>query len=189
MLRLLETETKTTMTQERPKNPGFFKHLLVMAGMGVAILIGFVLGLRVGKEPHPHAPVLGLLEMPAVFDTVAAPDTVSSLVLAPLESISSFSKQQIARGVEYLATHNCWNRDEMEQIPTLKGLWDSVNTYALDDLRRYNDLLASAPLACIVEGLEQMPRQGCYAAKTDRVITLSTYMKRLRQTGISKTSG
>lgn len=183
MLRPLATDkTKTTMTQERPKSPGFFKHLLVVAGMGVAILIGFVLGLRFGKEPHPHPPVLGLLEMPSVFDTdtVAVPDTVSRLVPAPLESISSFSKQQIARGVEYLATHNCWNRDEMEQIPTLKGLWDSVNTYALDDLRRYNDLLASAPLACIVEGLEQMPRQGCYAAKTDRVITLSTYMKRLR---------
>ena len=92
----------------------------------------------------------------------------------------ALTKQQLAQGVEYLATHNRWNRDEMEKIPALAGLWDAVNTYELDEIRGYNERLASTPLTTIVDGLERSPKQGYYAAKTDHVITLSTYIKRLR---------
>ena len=93
---------------------------------------------------------------------------------------ATFSPSQIAQGVEYLATHNQWNRDEMEKIPALQGLWDAVNTYQLDLIRSFNDQLASTPLTAILEGLERTPKTGYYAAKADHVITLSTYIKRLR---------
>ena len=68
----------------------------------------------------------------------------------------------------------------MEKIPVLQGLWDAVNTYQFDEIRRYNDLLASTPLTAIADGLERNPKKGFYAAKADQVITLSTYTKRLR---------
>ena len=93
---------------------------------------------------------------------------------------AAFSPSQIAQGVEYLATHNQWNRDEMEKIPALQGLWDAVNTYQLDLIRSFNDQLASTPLTAILEGLERTPKTGYYAAKADHVITLSTYIKRFR---------
>ena len=172
---------------EPHNNPAFWKHLLSVAGLGVAILIGFVLGLRFGergrvKPEPPVAPVFGgLIDSLPPVDTVAVADTVS---VAPEKPESPKkpgpSKTEIAQGVEYLATHNRWNRDEMEQIPALQGLWDAVNVYALDEILAYNETLGSTPLTTIVEGLEKKPKQGFYADKYDHVITLSTYVKRLR---------
>ena len=164
--------------KEDNRNTGIWKHLFSIAGLGIAILIGFVLGLQFGDRSRPRiqTPELPPAIVPA--DTVAVADTVQAepVVVKPPEP----SKKNIAQGVEYLAAHNRWNRDEMEKIPALTGLWDAVNTYSLDDIRAYNDVLGSTPLTTIVEGLEKKPKKGYYAAKNDHVITLSTYVKRLR---------
>ena len=156
--------------------------LLSVLALGCAILIGFVAGLRVGDrigskpdKPEPQAPTVAWIDSIPEIIVLAAPDTVTVAPKAP-----SFSKQQIAQGVEYLASHNRWNRDEMEKIPVLAGLWDAIDHYRIDDIRRYNELLVSTPLTSIVEGLEKNPKQGYYAAKGDKNITLSTYIKRLR---------
>ena len=53
-------------------------------------------------------------------------------------------------------------------------------SFPLDLIRSFNDQLASTPLTAILEGLERTPKTGYYAAKADHVITLSTYIKRLR---------
>lgn len=178
------------MDKNRLKEPGFGRILLGVIALGCSILIGFVVGLRAGdrsrKNPSQE-PVSGVLAPissaePAAKDTSVV-DTlaVDTLVVEPVpEKTPSFSRQQVAQGVEYLASHNRWNRLEMEKIPVLAGLWDAVNTYQLDEIRRYNEVLASTPLTSIVEGLEHNPKSGFYAAKTDQVITLSTYIKRLR---------
>lgn len=166
------------MEQGHHTNPGLWKHLLSVAGLGIAILIGFVLGLQFGDRKRPKPPQPDDLSVVAPPDTVAVPDT---LVVVPEEvKLPEPSKKDIAQGVEYLATHNRWNRDEMEKIPALQGLWDAVNTYSLDDIRTFNDKLGSTPLTTIVEGLEKRPKHGYYAAKSDHIITLSTYVKRLR---------
>ena len=168
--------------------------LLKAAALGVAILLGFLLGVLVGDRERRNqggqangvsdSLTVSLMAVDSLEEE-AAPD--SSAVEAPEASEAvpvpgtpSFSKKEIAAGVEYLATHNRWNRDEMEKIPALQGLWDAVNTYQLGEIRRYNDYLASTPLITIVEGLEKNPKRGYYAAKADHVITLSTYIKRLR---------
>ena len=173
------------MDRNRLKEPGFGRILLGVVALGCSILIGFVVGLRAGdrsRKRQPQEPVSGVLAPisaaePAATDTSA----VDTLVVEPVpEKTPSFSRQQVAQGVEYLASHNRWNRLEMEKIPVLAGLWDAVNTYQLDEIRRYNEVLASTPLTSIVEGLEHNPKSGFYAAKTDQVITLSTYIKRLR---------
>ena len=172
--------------------------LLKAAALGVAILLGFLLGVLVGdRERHGAKGEAGgdadslafslmatdtlaeettvdaasAVDSTAVEDTTAVPETPQQ---------PTFSKKEIAAGVEYLATHNRWNRDEMEKIAALQGLWDAVNTYHLDEIRSYNDYLASTPLITIVEGLEKNPKRGYYSAKSDHVITLSTYIKRLR---------
>ena len=169
--------------KNRLKEPGMVRVLLGALALGCAVLIGFVAGLRVGdrigsKPDRPETPSAG----PSAWtDTIpeivvtAVPDTVAVEPKTP-----SFSKQQIAQGVEYLASHNRWNRDEMEKYPALQGLWDAVNTYNLDEIKRYNDYLSSTPLITIVEGLEKSPKHGYYASRNDHVITLSTYIKRLR---------
>ncbi len=173
------------MDKNRLKEPGFGRILLGVVALGCSILIGFVVGLRAGdrsRKRQPQEPVSGVLA-PISSAEPAAKDTsvVDTLAVEPVpEKTPSFSRQQVAQGVEYLASHNRWNRLEMEKIPVLAGLWDAVNTYQLDEIRRYNEVLASTPLTSIVEGLEHNPKSGFYAAKTDQVITLSTYIKRLR---------
>ena len=173
------------MDKNRLKEPGFGRILLGVVALGCSILIGFVVGLRAGdrsRKRQPQEPVSGVLA-PISSAEPAAKDTsvVDTLFVEPVpEKTPSFSRQQVAQGVEYLASHNRWNRLEMEKIPVLAGLWDAVNTYQLDEIRRYNEVLASTPLTSIVEGLEHNPKSGFYAAKTDQVITLSTYIKRLR---------
>ena len=173
------------MDKNRLKEPGFGRILLGVVALGCSILIGFVVGLRAGdrsRKRQPQEPVSGVLA-PISSAEPAAKDTsvVDTLFVEPVpEKTPSFSRQQVAQGVEYLASHNRWNRLEMEKIPVLAGLWDAVNTYQLDEIRRYNEVLVSTPLTSIVEGLEHNPKSGFYAAKTDQVITLSTYIKRLR---------
>ena len=168
------------MTDDVHKNPGLFKHLLSIAGLVVAVLIGFVLGLQFGdrNRPEPAGPE-GAVD-PVDTLVVALVDTVAVPAEPEPEKTPKPSKTDIAQGVEYLAAHNRWNRDEMEKIPALAGLWDAVNIYDLDQIRSYNDVLGSTPLTTIVEGLEKKPKTGFYAAKNDHVITLSTYVKRLR---------
>lgn len=147
--------------------------------VGCAILLGFALGLRTGDWRDRRLNAQAGTDLPPV-DTLAA-DTVALAPEPEPEPVEKGpSKKEATLGVEYLASHNRWNRNEMEQIPALQGLWDAVNTYALDDLRRYNEVLSSTPLTTLIESLERNPKQGYYATKGDQVITLSTYIKRLR---------
>ena len=162
------------------KEPGFGRLLLGAVALGCAILLGFVLGLRAGDRDRKEEPPVAAIAL-TLPDTLALQDSVATEPEPPVAPAApSFSKQEIALGVEYLASHNRWNRDEMEKIAVLAGLWDAVNTYSVEEIRRYNDILTSTPLTTIVEELDLAPKHGFYAAKGDRMITLSTYIKRLR---------
>lgn len=168
-----------------------FPVLLKAGALGVAILLGFLLGLMVGdrdrRKPDPSSETIDSLSVAVSEPDTLRVDTTAVVVEEPEEPAEPETperpmptKKEIAAGVEYLATHNRWNRDEMEQYPALQGLWDAVNTYQLDEIKRYNEYLSSTPLITIVEGLEQSPKTGYYASRNDHVITLSTYIKRLR---------
>jgi len=167
--------------------------LLKAGALGVAILLGFLLGIIVGdrerRKPKTDTGTVDSLAVEATVTDTTAVDTTAVAVVyeeadTPVEpespEVYTPTKKEIAAGVEYLAKHNRWNRDEMEKYPALQGLWDAVNTYNLDEIKRYNDYLSSTPLITIVEGLERSPKRGYYAARNDHVITLSTYIKRLR---------
>ena len=162
------------------KEPGLGRLLLGALALGSAILLGFVLGLRAGDRDRSETPSAVGIEI-SVPDTLALQDTVATAPEpAPAEPVPAFSKQEISLGLEYLASHNRWNREEMEKIAVLAGLWDAVNTYAVDEIRRYNETLVSTSLTAIVDGLERTPKHGFYTSKGDSNITLSTYIKHLR---------
>lgn len=172
-----------------------FPVLLKAGALGVAILLGFLLGIIVGdrdRRKPKEAPLAGDVQASdtlTVDSLAAAAPSADTLAVSAADTLAAEpevpavyqpTKKEIAAGVEYLATHNRWNRDEMEKYPALQGLWDAVNTYNLDEIKRYNDYLSSTPLITIVEGLEASPKHGYYASRNDHVITLSTYIKRLR---------
>jgi len=178
---------------DRPKNPSLMKHLLSAAGVGGAILLGFVLGLWVGdrsrdrKEASADAPsvmvdsvmsgFLANVEIPA--DTAMVEIAQDTLPKVP--EVSETTKKERAEGKAYLTKHNRWNRDEMEKIPVLQGLWDAVNHYDVEAIRKYAEVLECPPLTTIIEGLEKSQKKGYYTSKNDRNITLSTYIRRLQQ--------
>ena len=166
------------------------KHLIGAAGVGGAILLGFVLGLWVGdhnrKEPSSPDPAVvvdsvmaGFVAPVAPLDTTVAEAALDTVPKMP--EIAESTKKERAAGIEYLTTHNRWNRDEMEKLPALQGLWDAVNHYDLETIRKYAEVMECPPLTAIVEGLEQSQKTGYYASKNDRNITLSTYIRRLQQ--------
>ena len=164
-----------------------FKHLLSAAGVVGAILLGFVLGLWVGDHHRTETPavdpsvvvdsvITGFVAAVDTSEVASAPDT-----LPKVPEISESTRKERAEGVEYLTKHNRWNRDEMEKIPVLQGLWDAVNHYDLETIRKYAEIIECPPLTAIIEGLEQSNKTGYYASKNDRNITLSTYIRRLKQ--------
>ena len=174
------------MTEDLHRNPSIFKHLLGVAGVGVAILIGFVLGLWVGdrgRNEQSAAPASSAWVDSLAAVQAAVPDTVVTVepVRDTLPEISESTKKERAEGIDYLTKHNRWNRDEMEKIPALRGLWDAVNHYNVEEIRKYAEVMECPPLTAIIEGLEASQKTGYYASKNDRNITLSTYIRRLQQ--------
>lgn len=173
------TQNRQPSQDPRARRKEAFRLTAAVVVVGCAILLGFALGLRTGDRRDRRLNAQAAADLPPA-DTLAV-DTVAVAPEPEPEPVEKGpSKKEATLGVEYLASHNRWNRNEMEQIPALQGLWDAVNTYALDDLRRYNEILSSTPLTTVIESLERNPKQGYYAAKGDQVITLSTYIKRLR---------
>ena len=178
------------LEKNKRKEPGIGKLALGALALGLAILVGFVVGLRMGDRIRSNpsgaeTEIVEPVDTTAVDEPSAQPDTAAVAPAVPVEpesgnALSRLSKQEIAQGVEYLASHNRWNREEMEKIAALAGLWDAINVYDIAQIRQYNDVLASTPLTAIVEGLDRRPKEGFYASKNDQVITLSTYIKRLR---------
>jgi hypothetical protein len=170
------------MVKEQRRNSSVFKHLLGAVAVGAAVLVGFVLGLWVGdRNRRPEEPVtvvdtlsLGIVSLP---DTAAVVEPVRDTV----PEVSESTRKERREGIDYLTKHNRWNRDEMEKLPALKGLWDAVNHYDVETIRKYAEVLECQPLTTIIEGLDTSQKTGYYAAKNDRNITLSTYIRRLQQ--------
>ena len=169
----------------RERRREVLKLLLGAVGFALAILIGFGLGLRVGGSRQPSgaagadSTAVSTALPPA--DSIPAPPEPEPQVDTLQSKITEIGRKEVARAAEYLTTHNRWNRDEMEQYPAMQGLWDAVNTYNLEEIIRYNEIIDCPPLATIIEGLQRSRKKGYYASKKDRVITLSTYAKRLGQ--------
>lgn len=52
------------------------------------------------------------------------------------ETVTAPEKPVQNVAVEYLDNHDVWNKDEMDNIPELKGFWDLVNYYDIDRIKK-----------------------------------------------------
>lgn len=170
------------MEKNHLKEPGAGRIFLIVATLALAIGSGFVLGLKMGPK------ILGLAEEPLVqmvendkqvLDTEQKSADEAEQAVDSVAAAAEATKRDMVKGRDYLVRHNQWDRSEMENIPSLQGLWDAVNNYRLDDIRSYDEKLDSATLKTIIEKLEDNPKEGSYASKSDEVITISAYIKAL----------
>ena len=112
---------------------------------GVALLIGLFLGWLAfsGDNNAPRA----VPEAPAAIaapadeaQTQPAPVAAEAPAEAPVADtpeVAATSADAVAQAVEYLDRNREWSRTAMEAMPSLRGLFDDINTYNRERLLTY----------------------------------------------------
>lgn len=95
-------------------------------------------------------------------EPVAAPTpaaTPATAAAAPAQPVQPAA--DASAGVKYLDDNRAWNRDEMERIPALQGLFDDLNNYRYAQvLEKWKTrLAASKNFAAVVRAVEQGSRK------------------------------
>ncbi len=100
--------------------------------------------------------------------------------------------EDIQKAVEYLDSHSKWNKNEMENIAALKGLWDALNGYDFTKvLNSYRKLNGSHKFKSLVEGINTIDpndintylRSNKYNTNNnDKTITPKDYVKKIKET-------
>lgn len=52
---------------------------------------------------------------------------------------SNNSNNEVKTANDYLKTHQVWDKNEMEKIESLKGVWDALNTYDYNKIKEVNN--------------------------------------------------
>lgn len=99
-------------------------------------------------------------ELHASWPPIAAVETAravtdSSVITADtIASQTQFSAYELAEAVAYLETHKVWNRDDMDSIAPLTGLWDAVNQCRYDAVAEFRSRLdGSQALGAVTDTL------------------------------------
>ncbi|MDE6526340.1 MAG: hypothetical protein K2L75_03715, partial [Muribaculaceae bacterium] len=107
------------------------------AACAAALLIGFFIGWLAFHSPAPapkHRPQPApVAAAPAQTEPVAQP--VQEPVQEPEPEAAT--EPDYKEAVAYLDSHKAWARDEMEEIPALKGLYDDINNYNFHSILTY----------------------------------------------------
>lgn len=88
--------------------------------------------------------------------------------------------------VEYLNTHDKWNKQEMESIPELKGFWDMLNTYDIEAMTQEpwsSKLSKSNRYKQVIAAFGTKTKKdfsGTYNNSGDNDITVSRYLERVK---------
>lgn len=98
-----------------------------------------------------------------------------------------FDEKEIAKGVEYLE-REIWRKKEMDTIPCLVGLFDELNKFDLDNLKKRESLIESSPiLEEIVSALTNVPMASLnppyLRVPDDHRITPRFYLRKIRDMG------
>ena len=97
------------------------------------------------------------------------------------------AKKSIEAAINYLNEHTAWVKTEMEQYEKLKGVWNELNAYQYESLKRHTDLTKSKRYEEIINlfdalnnanGLQKLG--GHYS--DDESINLTKYTSKLRNT-------
>ena len=86
------------------------------------------------------------------------------------------------KALEYLDSHDIWERGEMEQITRLKDLWDAINNLNIPALKNFDALrVKSDKLKKIIKVIVENPgKKVPYCRDNDTQITLSKFESYLR---------
>jgi|GEM_PF-4866086 hypothetical protein len=158
-----------------------------------ALLVGLLLGLLIGggsgekpeKEKKQKKEKVEKVQTVEPVETADAADaTAQPLAQAaaaqpaeqPATQPAAPADANYEAAVKYLSDNNVWNRDEMEKIEGLQGLWSALNYYNAPVLKEYNAKLNVDKLTQIINLIEQKKHKSQYAKETDPVITLSSYL-------------
>lgn len=97
------------------------------------------------------------------------------------------AKKSIKAAINYLNEHTDWVKTEMEQYEKLKGVWNELNTYQYESLKRHTDLTKSKRYDEIINlfdalnnanGLQKLGNP----YSNDESINLTRYTSKLRNT-------
>jgi hypothetical protein len=134
----------------------------------IMMLIGFVAGLVLG--------IGAMLIFGGESETSASNQTKQESTEEKQEKTSSESTLEEA--IKYLDETEKWNRNEMEGFKELAGLWDALNTFKLDKVREYKDLMASEKFSKLIKdikGKDNLDATLCNV-ENDVEITIAEYM-------------
>lgn len=102
----------------------------------------------------------------------------------PEQSEETPESESILDAISYLETHDVWNKDEMEKIEPLQGLWDVINERKFDDFKKYEDKLANSnKFMKIVNEAKMNPKkknQNYITDPSDIEISINIYIVRLK---------
>lgn len=169
------------------------KNNLILVAVAVGALIaGFLIGAFVfwdGKKVASETTVPQIEEAALVAAPIPVPkpestpadsnktetqkpqaETTEQPIPAASTPPAQFTAADYAKGVEYLQAHKRWNRDEMQAIPALAGLFDDLNTYNFERIKTFwaPKLADSKNFAAVVRAVEgsttkRDPRTGKHA--------------------------
>lgn len=98
------------------------------------------------------------------------------------EQAGLVNKDDSTAAINYLDENNVWNKDEMENILCLKGLFDDMNNFALEKIKHdwSKKLSGSKNFTQVVNAVtNNLEKKQKYNEKSDFKITFTNYIKRL----------
>lgn len=101
-----------------------------------------------------------------------------------LSEIPVIKENMYIPATDYLDSHDIWNRQEMEKIPGLQGVWDLLNEYKINMISYLSHLAYSKRFADLMDSCQEIIDAGGHfgdinycTREGDYDITFSNYLK------------
>lgn len=122
----------------------------------------------------------------SVADAVTEDNAVDQTVQESAGDDETVSEILERKAFDYVQTTQVWNRDSMEAIPQLKGLWDAVNHYDYTKIDAINSKVNSPFLSDLSAKLRASVKKNFYVlypnpedGNAKKNITISIYVSKL----------
>lgn len=141
----------------------------------------------VEKPAEVEEPVLEDIRNADIDELAAAEEQVeepeAEPVAEPVAQPVMTAANSVQAGLDYLSGHKVWNREEMEAIPSLAGLWDALNERNFGVIKTYADKFSSVEsFAKVLEAIKRLEASGGGSAdfkhkytESDHDITIKSY--------------
>lgn len=152
--------------------------------LSLGFCCGYALGHYVrGKSKEEVAPQKGKLQKESSKSRPTSSTTD--------KQTTNSSSKQLEDAISYLDSNNKWNRTVMQQHKPLEGLWDALNYRNFEDiLKCEKKLQKSKNFTKLIAAIKNNKKtfNGAYCNEGDTIITIDTYISKLRSTDQPKIS-